>query len=76
MNGLGKSVRKKSIQKMEKNSKSEIATNKKPLTRKRMFVRTPFSQSTLKIERKNFTPKNHSLFRSTSCLGVTKITTT
>ena len=50
--------------------------NKKPLGRKRTFVPTPFSHSALNLEQKNFTPqKNHSLFRSTSCFGVTKITT-
>ena len=48
---------------------------KKPQARKRIFVQTPFSQSTLNLERKKFTPQNHSLFRSTSCFGVTKITT-
>ena len=49
--------------------------NKKPLERKPIFIQTPFSHSTLKLERKNFTPQNHSLFRSISCFGVTKITT-
>ena len=49
--------------------------NKKPLARKRIFVQTPFSHSTSDLEQKSFTPQNHSLFRSTSCLGVTKITT-
>ena len=49
--------------------------NKKTLARKRIFVQTPFSHSTLNLERKNFTPQNQSLFRSTSCFGVTKITT-
>ena len=49
--------------------------NKKPLPRNRIFVQTPFSHSTLKLERKKFTPQNHSLFRSISCFGVTKITT-
>ena len=49
--------------------------NKKPLARKRIFVQTRFSHSTLNLERKNFTPQNHSLFRSISCFGVTKITT-
>ena len=49
--------------------------NKKPLARKRIFVQTPFSHSTLKLERKKFTPQNHSIFRSISCFGVTKITT-
>ena len=33
------------------------------------------SHSTLKLERKNFTPQNSLLFRSISCFGVTKITT-
>ena len=46
--------------------------NKKPLARKRTFVQTPFSHSTLKLVRKSFTPQNYSLFRSTSCFGVTK----
>ena len=36
--------------------------NKKPLARKRIFVQTPFSHSTLELERKKFTPQNHSLF--------------
>ena len=47
---------------------------KQSLARKRIFVQTQFSHSTLKLER-NFTPQNHSLFRSTSCFGVTKFTT-
>ena len=75
---LGKPFRKKSDPKNRKNSKnqSEIATcEQKTLARKRIFVQTPFSQSTLNLERKNFTPQNHSLFHSTSCSGVTKITT-
>ena len=49
--------------------------NKKPLARKRIFVQTPFSHSTLKLEREFFTPQINSLFRSTSCFGVSKITT-
>ena len=59
MNGLGKPFRKKSNPKNRKNSKnqSEIAAceQKKPLPRNRIFVQTPFAQSTLKLERK----KNH-----------------
>ena len=47
---------------------------KKPLARKRIFVQTPFSHSALNLQRKNFLQQNHSLFRSTSCFGVTKIT--
>ena len=30
---------------------------------------TPFSHSTLKLERKKFTPQNHSFSRSASCFG-------
>ena len=66
------------IKKIEKTVKIKVKlphVNKKPLARKRIFVQTPFSHSTLKLERKNFTPQNHSLFRSTSCFGVAKITT-
>ena len=70
-------LEKKSDRKNRKNCKnqSEIAACEKPLARKRIFVQTPFSHCTLKLERKTFTPQNHSLFRSTSCFGVTKITT-
>ena len=54
MNGLEKPFRKKSDPKNRKNSKnhSEIAAceQKKPLARKRIFVQTPFSHSTLKLE--------------------------
>ena len=46
--------------------------NKNPLARKRIFVQTPFSHSTLKLEQKNFTPRNQLLFGSNSCFGVTK----
>ena len=49
--------------------------NKKPLPRNRIFVQTPFSHSTLKLVRNKFTPQNHSLFRSISCFGVTRIPT-
>ena len=68
-----------SIEKIEKNSanQNEIAAceQKKPLGIKQIFNKTPFSHSTLKLERKIFTPPNQSLFRSTSCFGVTKNTT-
>ena len=69
-------LEKKPIPKIEKTVKIKVKlphVNKKPLTRKRIFVQTPFSHSTLKLERKNFTPQNHS-FRSISRFGVTKIT--
>ena len=66
------------IQEIEKTVKIKVKlphVNKKPLVRKRIFVRTPFSNSTSKLERKKFTPQNHSLLRSTSFFGETKITT-
>ena len=74
----GKTILKKNpIQKIEKKTvkiKVKLPHVRKPLARKRIFVQTPFSHSTLNLEQ-NFTPQNHSLFRSTSCFGVTKITT-
>ena len=77
---IGKTIHfeKNAIQKIENTVKLKVKlphVNKKPLARKRIFVQTPFSYSTLNLERKNFTPQNHSLFRSTSCFGVTNITT-
>ena len=78
VNGFGKLFRKNPIQKIEKTVKIRVKlphVNKKPLPRNRIFVQTPFSHSTLKLERRKFTPQNHSLFRSISCFGVTKITT-
>ena len=77
MHGLGKAFRKNPIEKIEKTEKIKKKlphVNKKPLARKRIF-QTLFSYSTLKLEPKNFTPQNHSFFRSTPCYGVTKITT-
>ena len=71
-------LEKNPIQKIEKTVKIRVKlphVNKKPLPRNRTFVQTPFSHSTLKLEHKNFTPQNHSLFRSTLCCGVIKITT-
>ena len=72
----------KHLRKSEKNKKKKQKikikmphVNKKPLPKNRIFVQTPFSHSTFKLERKKFTPQNHSLFRSISCFGVTKITT-
>ena len=73
---IGKTIWKKIRSKKSKKIKVKLPhVNKKPLARKRIFVQTPFSRSTLKLEQKKFTPQNHSLFRSTSCFGVTKITT-
>ena len=71
-------LEKNPIRKIEKTEKIKAKSphvNKKPLARNRIFVQTPFSHSTLNLEREKFTPQNQSLFRSTSCFGVTKITT-
>ena len=71
-------LEKNPIQKIEKTVKIKVKlphVNKKPLPIKRIFVQTPYSHSILELEQKNFTPQNHSLFRSISCFGVTKITT-
>ena len=67
MNGLEKPFRKKSDLKNRKNSKNQSKVklphvNKKPLARKRIFVQTPFSHSTLNLERKNFTPQTTRFF--------------
>ena len=70
-------LEKNPIKKIEKTVKIRVKlphVNKKPPPRNRIFVQTPFSHSTLKLEREKFTPQNHSLFRSISCFGVTKIT--
>ena len=72
MDGLRKPFRNKSDPKNRKNNKNqcEIAEcEQKTTSEKAKFVQTPFSHSTLKLERKNFRPQNHSLFRFTSCFG-------
>ena len=51
MNGLEKPFRKKIRSKKNSKNQSEI-TAREPLPRKRIFVQTPFSHSTLKLERK------------------------
>ena len=59
-------LEKNPTQKIEKRVKIKVKlshVHKKPLARKRIFVQTPFSHSALKLEQKNFTPQNHSLFR-------------
>ena len=65
-----KRLEKKSIQELKRKTvktKMKLThVNKKPLARKRNFVQTAFSHSSINLERKNFTPQNHSLFRSTS----------
>ena len=77
MNGLEKQFRKKSDPKNRKNSKiqSEIAACEQKTNReKAKFCSNTVTSLYFNLEQKNFTPQNHSLFRSTSCLGVTKIT--
>ena len=78
VNGLGKPFRKKSDPKNRKNSKnqSEIAAcEQKTTTEKPNFCSNNVFSLYFKIRVKKFTPQNHSLFRSISCFGVTKITT-
>ena len=56
MNGLENHLEKNPIQKIEKTVKIKVKlphVNKKPLPIKRIFVQTPFSHSTLNLERKN-----------------------
>ena len=76
---IAKTIWKKILsKKIEKRVKIKVKlphVNKKLLARKRIFVQTPFSHTTLNLERKNFTPQNQSLFHCTSCFDVTKITT-
>ena len=64
-------LEKKPSQKIEKTVKIRVKlphVNKKPLPRNRIFVQTPFSHSTLKLEQKNHSAKplafsHHFLFR-------------
>ena len=64
-------LEKNPIQKIEKTVKIRVKlphVNKKPLPRNRIFVQTPFSHSTLKLEQKNHAAKPlafslHFLFR-------------
>ena len=63
---IGKTIEKNPIQKIKKlKIKVKLPHVKKPPARRRIFVQTPFSHSTLNLEQKNFTPQNYSLFRST-----------
>ena len=58
-------LEKNPIQKIEKTVKIRVKlphVNKKPLPRKRISVQTPFSHSTLKLERKNSRPKTTRFF--------------
>ena len=71
-------LEKNPIQKLEKTAKnqSEIAAcEQKTTTEKLNFCSNTIFALYYKIRAKKFTPQNHSLFRSTSCFGMTKITT-
>ena len=73
-----KHLEKNPIQKNRQNSKnqSEIAAcEQKTTSEKANFCSNTVFSLYFKIRAKNFTPQNHSLFRSISCFGVTKITT-
>ena len=75
MNTLGKPYEKYQIKNRKKTVNINVKmphVNKRSPAIKRIFVQTPFSHSTLKLERKNFTSQNHSFFRSTSCFGMPK----
>ena len=55
-------LEKKTVPKIEKTVKIIVKlqhVNKKPLARKRFFVQTPLSNSTLTLERKTFKSENH-----------------
>ena len=69
--GWENNLEKNPIQKIQKTVKIIVKlphVNKKPLARKRIFVQTPFSHSTVKLEQKNHAAKPlafslHFLFR-------------
>ena len=67
INAMRKPLRKNPIQKIEKSRVKLPHVNKKPLARKWIFVHTPFSHSTLKLEQKIHAAKLafslHFLFR-------------
>ena len=77
MNGVEKPFRKQSNRKNKKQQKSsEIAACEQNTTSEKAdFCSNTVFSLYFKIGAKNFTPQNNSLFRSTSCFGVTKITT-
>ena len=69
---------KKIAPKNRKNSKSRsqiAACEQKTTSEKAKFCSNNVFSIYFKIRAKKCTPQNHSLFRSTSCFGVTKITT-
>ena len=77
MKGLGIPLRKKSDPKDRKNreTKGKLPhVNKKTTSEKANFCSKTVFSIYFKIRAKNIKPQNHSLFRSISCFGVTKIT--
>ena len=75
---IGRTIFKKILFKKLKNSKnqSEIAAREQKTTsEKANFCPNTVFALYFKIRPKKFAPKNHSLFRSIYCIGVTKMTT-
>ena len=58
-------LEKNRIQKIKKTVKIKVklphVNRNNHLRESEFFVQTPFSHSTLKLERKNYTPQNHTL---------------
>ena len=77
MNGLGKLIKKNAIQKIEKTeNQSEIAAcEQKTTSEKANFCSNTVFSLYFKVRAKKITAQNHLLSRSTSCFGVTKVTT-
>ena len=78
MNGLGKTLRKKSDPKNRKtvNNQSEIAAcPQKTTSEKAKFCSNTVFSLSFKIRAKKCHAAKPLVFRSTSCFGVTKITT-
>ena len=77
MNGLENNLAKNPI-KNRKNSKNQSETDaceQKTTSEKANFCTNTVFSLYFKFRAKKFHAANHSLFRSTSCFGVTKITT-
>ena len=74
---IGKSFRKNRIQEIEnsKNQSEIAAREQKTTSEKANFCSNTVLSLYLKNRAKKFTPQNHSLFRSISFFGVTKIPT-
>ena len=74
----GKTIQKKSSQRNLKKSENQVemaACEQKTASEKAIFCSNIVLPLYFKMRVKNFAPENHSLFRSTSCFGVTKTTT-